>query len=249
MIRKPKVAVLGAVLGAALGAVLGLSLNACVQPVTVPHGAIEIDLYSPLATDFIPIFSRSQAIAPTGPGYFSLAEAALQSPAPFGQSPAPPSYVAAFARSSNRESWVASDGSWYARAPGAPPIAIDRLSSGSPEDLQLHGEIVAVLPETGGPILWDDLTDDAPPEELGLHVTSFALYRRRIAWVEQGPSMAMVYLVDLTTGAMRQVSEEPAYARRIWSLDNEYILWGDQGASGQAFVALNTEILWIAPTD
>jgi hypothetical protein len=34
-------------------------------------------------------------------------------------------------------------------------------------------------------------------------------------------------------------------ARRVWFLDDEYVVWGDQGAEGQAFVALNTEQLWV----
>ena len=63
--------------------------------------------------------------------------------------------------------------------------------------------------------------------------------------VEQGPSSASVELIELSTSARRTLSVEPHFARRLWYLNDTYVIWGDQGAEGRSFVPLNTEILWV----
>ena len=57
--------------------------------------------------------------------------------------------------------------------------------------------------------------------------------------------MASVELLNINTGLQETLTNEPHFARRVWYLDHEVVIWGDQGAQGQAFVALNTELLWV----
>jgi hypothetical protein len=96
-----------------------------------------------------------------------------------------------------------------------------------------------------GPLYWGEL-DGGELRTLGQAVTSFAVHGRRIAWVEQGPTSAGVHVLDRVSGETRELTTTPHFARRIWHLDDEVVIWGDQGIEGQAFIELNTERLWVA---
>lgn len=206
------------------------------------------DLYSPLGTPLVPFLSSDASVVPTGYGFFDIARdqpADLTSPFTPGPGPA---NLQAFAREGSRDVWFDGNTLWQRRSGGAAEQIADFPARGGPVDLQLNGGIVAVLLDSKEPVRWVHL-DSAEPEvrEAGVAVSSFALHQGRLAVVEEGPSAASVQLIDLDTGASRVLTPAPRVARRLWFLDDTYVVWGDQGIQGQSFVPLNSELLWIAP--
>ncbi|MFC1611804.1 carboxypeptidase regulatory-like domain-containing protein [Myxococcota bacterium] len=204
---------------------------------------VDIDIYTPVTAPLVPYNSSDSSIAPTGPGLFDpdAGQATSVSVTP------PPAYYRSMAGAENRVVWVTVEAEVWTRT-GDGNVA--KIADPVPDhtglaDILVQGDLVAWVTGQDGPIYWLDMTTNAPPRSLGLSVPSFAMHGDHIAYVEQGPTSASVFLANVSTGQVRTLSIEPHYYRRIWSMDDHYVIWGDQGAQGQTFMPHLTELLWI----
>lgn len=208
---------------------------------------ITYDLYTPLTSPFVPFVSSDPAVAPLGSGYVDVMAGTTIQPPAFITGNARPANLRSFARWGDSDAWVSTDRQLWVSQGGADPVAVASVPGNAvfPVDLQFHGSRIAVLPADAAPIYWMDLADTQGLREVGHAVTSFALHGDHLAYVEQGPTAATVELLNLVSGARRTLTTTPHFARRIWHLDEAYIIWGDQGTEGEAFLDLNTELLWV----
>ena len=209
---------------------------------------IRLDVYTPLASRFVPYTSNDANIAPVGYGYLDLSLGTPPVASPFSGVAFPPANYRSFARDGIREAWISGDSRLWTRQGSAPTaVPIGGLSTPNPADVQLSGSVVAFLPESGGPLYWLDLSGPGTVNDLGTSVTSFALRDGLIAYVNQGPSWSDVEIYSVLGNGRHTVTTTPHVARRILHLDNEYVIWGEQGVEGQTFVGLNTSSIWVEP--
>jgi len=212
---------------------------------------MRIDLYSPLDQLFIPYQSSDPTLAPLGYGYFDVQQGLVLDPSPYTDVPSGPINLQAFTRTTDRDLWLDGDGwLWSKQLSGSAEQLVDTgFAPLWPVDFQTDGIYVAWLPNANGSLYWATAQPDAIPSSVGFAVTSYALSNGKIVWVEQGPSSASIEVLDLNTMQTWTLTTEPHFSRRIWHVDNEWVIWGDQGTEGQSFIALNSELLWIARID
>lgn len=214
---------------------------------------IEIDLYTPSTSSYVPIYTTDSQLAPAGYGYYAATTQQAVSPAPFAALPQPAD-ITTMARDGDRDVWITADGILYSRVGNANVQALHAFGTeGIPDsnaDLQVQGDWIAYQASALHPVWLLDLSayvghGTLAATTVGDAVTSFALYGDYLAYVEQGPSSSDVKVRTLSTADERILTREPHYARRIWHMDDTYIVWSDQSADSGGFANPNAEVLWI----
>ncbi len=206
---------------------------------------ILFDLYTPLSGPYLPYRSFEPDIAPVGLGYLDLATGQA---ARFSTGGAELASLQSFSRRGGLNLWMDVNKSLWLRDNDEDARELLALTpkASDPLDVQLDDERGAVLLRDGQLLLVD--FDTGVVERIGFNVSSFALAAGRVAYADRGPSFTSVHLRELNTAAAlgdRVISDAPRYERRVWYLDGDVLIYGDQGQVGQALVRLNSELLWV----